>query len=779
MLQKKMKKGGSSLHYSIGLLLFCFSFISFRSFAQQIPYYTQHQNWDQIKVKWTNSDNEIGKKFLPFLSANLLPNITTRDYPYTYAGRAVSSTFSRNGVFYVGFSSGGLWRMMTYSGQDSISWKMVTDNTLLSQSIGAATVDPSNENYIVVGTGSHENGEGRGIYYTEDAGVSWKLSATPNDIQPNICYAFAWYHQNLYLATSNGLLVSGNKGETWNKVNIAGSENVKVTDVINVQSADQLVAAVSNNGVYIKDTISQWEIMQGSPSDSHIDLACNSNLFYALALPSQILYQTNSNNYAGFKNPFIIVNNKAPGSFNTLQISWGTNRVYMGSGGGNIFRSSDYGRSFTDISQDQNVHVDQRGFAIDPSNNEIVYALCDGGVYRSSNEGFSWSNLNIGLQTFQCTDLESYFGSKQRIYVGTQDNGSQSCVNGFWTIGGGGDGSSNHFALEDSLLVYEIRGAVLGLTVNAQGRGLRDYHSFFFHGEGGRLIWMNSLAVNPKNTDVQYLSTIDGLYKTYNAGRGNQTPNNTSWNLVVDQNQSQYDSYVNYVAVDLVDTAKVYFLNHENGSYVVYKSNNSGKTWSTPVTINGSALFSCESSPNKAGRSFIVGGNNNGANVFLSDGFDSPYKQMPGELPPMQVFDILETPKANTGVVQRFIGNQMGVYWSFGNDGNWFKINGSLPNIQVRKIEFHELTGKLRVATYGRGVWEFPCPIFATTDVSLTQMVEDIYASNGSITVNNNVIVSKPNGEVTLIAQKGISFGNGFSVMKGTGFSAYTFKEIE
>jgi hypothetical protein len=56
---------------------------------------------------------------------------------------------------------------------------------------------------------------------------------------------------------------------------------------------------------------------------------------------------------------------------------------------------------------------------------------------------------------------------------------------------------------------------------------------------------------------------------------------------------------------------------------------------------------------------------------------------------------------------------------------------------------------------------------------------EDIYGSKGSITVGNNVTVNKPNGGVTIIAQKGMSIGNGFAVMKGTEFSAFTFKEIE
>ncbi|NOQ76163.1 MAG: hypothetical protein GQ574_29455 [Crocinitomix sp.] len=772
MLQRKLNCSNSPCLYSKwGLILLLTFAYNMASAQQQVPYYDQHRDWEQIKFNWTNLDKEIGKKFKPFRSQGAPPNIT-RDYPYTYSGRAVSHAFSSSGDFYVGFSTGGLWRLDTYPQQDSLSWSLITNNVLLSQSIGAVVIDPSNDQHICVGTGSHENGNGRGVYYTNDGGVTWNLSTLPLGTQPpNYCYSFAWHNTSLYLATSNGLLLSNDKGITWDSVRINDIKG-SVTDVVSFGSESVIVAAISGNGVYWLNQRGQWMMIKNGPTDWLIDIECSNNKIYALA--GTDFYSGNTTSMSR------LIDNTAPNGFNTLKVSSDNSVIYAGyASPGGIRKSIDQGITFgSDISGSQNVHVDQRGFAMDPNNKNNVFAICDGGVYRSKDAGNTWYNLNIGLQTFQCTDLASYSGAQQRLYVGQQDNGSQSIVDGLWTIGGGGDGSSNGFKLGDSLSVYDIRSAVVNLTLSETGRGIvykGTYNVNINPTPGQPWTYLNSLVLNPKNTNVQYLSTDNGLYKTTNGGSSSP---NTGWSVVQTAKNPRIP-YVSYVAIDYLDTAKVYYLNNGRRSFSVYKSNNSGDNWSDPFPLTGQGYFSIVSSPNKLGRTFAVGGNKDSAIVMMSNDYSAPYNELNSELPPMQVFNIIETKKSSTGTIQRFIGNEMGIYWSFGDKGKWYKINNNLPNVQVRKLEFHDLTKSLRIATYGRGVWQIPCPIFRTTPISLNELSENLYCTTESISIEDSTTVSKPNQETTLIAQKGVSFSKGFSIDKGTKLSVFTFKEIE
>ena len=403
---KKSINGGRSRRYQISSLFAYFFLFNSITLAQQTPYYTQHENWEEIKVNWTNLDTEIEKKFLPFPSSSAPPHIT-RDYPYTYAGRAVSHTFSANGTFYVGFSTGGLWRMITYPNQDSISWKMITTNDLLSQSIGAVIVNPKNENHIIVATGTFENGSGRGIYYTEDGGLTWNLSSTPNNSRPNICYAFTWHNNQVFLANSNGLYVSADHGKSWKNESIHGISNSTVTDITSYCSTT-LFAAVRDNGIY-KKTGTSWTKVNGVPVGTPIDLDCSNNHVYALA--NEKLYSATENS------GFTLLNAATNGSFNTLKVASDNSAIYVGNGGGYIYKSIDQAITFTHTADYGDIHIDQRGFAMDPRNNDTIYAICDGGVYRSKDAGSNWYNLNIGLQTFQCTGLESYPHNLSLIHI--------------------------------------------------------------------------------------------------------------------------------------------------------------------------------------------------------------------------------------------------------------------------------------------------------------------------------------------------------------------------
>lgn len=773
MFQQKPNYRWNVCRYSACLFSLFLSVI-YTVAQSQVPNYIQHQNWKSIPMNWNCMDENIGKKFVPFNTAGLNPPPTI-DYPATYAGRAVSHAFSSDTTLYVGFSSGGLWQLQTYPGKDSVSWKILSNSSFLSQSIGAVHVDQSNKNNIVVATGSYENGNGRGLYYTVNGGLNWTYWPLNMNVQPETCYVLKKVGTNYYVGTQNGLYTANGLGGQWSEVSIGSITGTAITDFVSFNNGATLFVAVSNNGVYSKSGNGAWQIVPNTPISDQIDLECTNNLVYALA--SQKLYSCQPNS------GFTLMNSSVPGTYNTLKVSSNNKTIFMGSGGDGIYRSTDTAKTFPPVTNNYTVyylpnaavHVDQRGFAMNPQNNNTVYALCDGGVYCSRDNGNNWLNLNIGLQTFQVTSMKSSQLSNNLMAVGLQDNGLQYIEDGEYSQQVGGDGGNINFNPADSLQTFSITNGI----VNAIGKpSLQPVGCCFSYYDGG---YIYSLAVNPKNSNTQYISTNIGLRRLFNANNYGQPPYpqnlNAPWKYVI-QRPLGGIPYSFQLAYDGIDTSTVYFVANQGGTNIVYTIKSPGVLVDSTSNIPMASPFAITSSPNKTGRTFIVGLDKTGSILSRENSGDA-YTTLPGSLPALEMYYLIETPKTSTGIIQRYLGTEMGMYWSFDSRGGWYKVNGDLPNIKATTVEYHIPTNNIRVSTYGRGVWEVPCPIFSVQTLALSQLTGGIYGSKEDIAVQNNVNVNTPNSPITLIAQKGISFGPGFSIEKGTELSAIIFSEIK
>lgn len=62
-----------------------------------------------------------------------------------------------------------------------------------------------------------------------------------------------------------------------------------------------------------------------------------------------------------------------------------------------------------------------------------------------------------------------------------------------------------------------------------------------------------------------------------------------------------------------------------------------------------------------------------------------------------------------------YVGMYIGIYTSINQGVTWSQLGSSLPNVGVYSILPSE-TGKIVVATYGRGVWEFTYPSIASSN---------------------------------------------------------------
>ena len=238
-------------------------------------------------------------------------------------------------LWYVTAGSGGVWK----TENSGTTWKSIFDGQK-SFSIGCISLDPQNPNIIWVGTGENVGGRhvayGDGIYKSEDGGSSWK---------------------NMGLK----------KSEHLSKIIIHPNNS----DIIWVASQGPLWSNGGERGVYKSiDGGKSWQQTLGDSewvgaTDLLIDPR-NSNLLYAA--------------------------------------TWQRHRTvagYLGGGPGTaIYKSNDGGDNWIKLKKGlPKSNMGKIGLVLSPQKPDVIYAAIEldrrtGGVYKSENQGASWTKMS-------------------------------------------------------------------------------------------------------------------------------------------------------------------------------------------------------------------------------------------------------------------------------------------------------------------------------------------------------------------------------------------------
>ena len=238
-------------------------------------------------------------------------------------------------IWYVAVGSGGVWK--TKNG--GITWQPVFDKQAVF-STGDVTIDPNNSNTIWVGSGENNGGRhlsfGDGVYRSLDGGETWenmglKQSEHISDII-------------VHPEDSNTVWVSS-QGPLWSKGGQRGL--FKTTD--GGKNWDQVLK------------IDEWTGVTSLVMDSR-----NPDKLYAASWQRQRTLPT----YVG----------TGPGS-----------GIHTTDDGGKTWRKLSEGLPKTDMGK--------IGLAISAQNPDVIYAAIElnqrkGGVYRSENQGASWTKMS-------------------------------------------------------------------------------------------------------------------------------------------------------------------------------------------------------------------------------------------------------------------------------------------------------------------------------------------------------------------------------------------------
>jgi len=197
-----------------------------------------------------------------------------------------------------------------------------------------------------------------------------------------------------------------------------------------------------------------------------------------------------------------------------------TNNAQVIVGGINTWTSNNWGSNWT-ISSMWNdpggvigyTHADIHDLDINPLNN-YLYCCSDGGIFRSTDFGNNWTDLTAGIANTQWYRIAGAESNSNLIIGGTQDNGCNKWVGGS-TMEHiyGADGMDCMIDYSNTNIMYY--GSQFGDLVRSTSGG-SSYTSIQPSGSSGT--WVTPYIMDPVNSSIIYGGYSNGVYKSTNQG---------------------------------------------------------------------------------------------------------------------------------------------------------------------------------------------------------------------------------------------------------------------
>ncbi|MBI4810687.1 MAG: VCBS repeat-containing protein, partial [Ignavibacteriales bacterium] len=642
--------------------------------------------------------------------------------------RAIAVHPTDPNTVYVGPAAGGVWK--TTDG--GTSWQDVGFN-LASLTFGAIAIDPSNPSIVYAGAGEAMRYfntimyDGKGLYKSTDAGASWtqitngigsrthfgavKVSPT-NSSTVYAALASGYWHWGY--PGNEGLWRSTDAGITWTRT-------LNVDDGFDVlphpTTANRVYGAtgggVSTAGFYIStDNGGSWtKSSSGLPTSTLIDriqIALSSSTpatIYALIFDgtnnTMTLYKSTndgsswaatSSSYSSGQGWYDLVLGVNPTN---------VNEVYIGDA--ELRRSTDGGVNFSYVGGSywsQSMHVDFHYMVFAPSNSAYRYIGCDGGIYRSTNSGSSWTNLN-NLPTLQYYRLSSHPTNQNIVLGGAQDNGLYQTTNGGagnWTLVSTGDGMESFYDYTNPNTVYASTQNG-GLVKSTTGGNYGSFYNIQPYTGSQPWAWTAPFIIHPTNNLTIYTAT-DRPWRSTDGG--------SSWAALT--GSALTSVAINTMAQSPVNPNNMILAGSEyTYSPTVHISINGGTVW-TDVTANigGTARYISRVvfHPTQGSTVFVVrSGFSTGNKIYRSTNLGTTWTNISGDLPDVPHNDLFIDPAITT---EMYTANDLGVYRSTNDGTNWIRQGNNFPYVPTHDFDYFNSGGVrlLRAGTHGRSAYQ-------------------------------------------------------------------------
>jgi hypothetical protein len=387
------------------------------------------------------------------------------------------------------------------------------------------------------------------------------------------------------------------------------------------------------------------------------------------------------------------------------------NRVYLGGAPAVIAAfSTTAGTSFTEGGA--GVHVDTQAIEVSKSNPSVLYLGTDGGIYKSTNSGASYTHLNTAqFYATQFMGLAIHPTDANFTIGGTQDNGTNfyDPTGSGWTRLDGGDGGyavidqnatdttnvrmyHTYFSQTNSIVGYATRATVgvggwsfRGCNNGVSNNGINCTDPVLFYAP---------LEQGPGNPNSVYYGS-DRLYRSGDTGLNHTIVSQAFGTPLSSIGVSWQDDNVRAVGLT-------------NGS--IFGTNNGSTTlqdldpnFVVPNGFIARTVFA----PNDTSTLYVTIANFGIANVWKATNVFSgspTWTNISAGIPavPVSAF-VVDTQNPTT----LYAGTDVGVYVSTNGGTNWAPFGTGLPRVAVFDMAITNASPrKLRVATHGKGMYE-------------------------------------------------------------------------
>lgn len=636
-------------------------------------------------------------------------------YPAEGIGRISALAFhpTDSNIMWVGAPAGGLWRSL----DNGANWENMTPDWP-NLGVGDIVINPNHPDtmYLASGDGSVSDTYSFGLLRSTDSGLTWNPTGLTYNIPAGINFrriALDPLQPHIILAATNdGLKRSTNAGETF--INVATGH---FTDIcwMPFQSDTVFASTYSGSGnakLYRSvDGGNTWAESPGMP-------AVNAERIKVRISPAnpRRVYVAVSNTNSAFRGLFRSDNAGAsfePKCASPNLFGWegfgtddaGTAWYAMDMAVSNTdpdvvvvgsvspWISTDGGQTFVPFGHWSGdsapyVHADQHRLAFHPITNQF-YSANDGGLFRKARNFNGFNILSNGMSITMYYKMSHGSTQPNTILAGCQDNGTHRLRSGMWTIVFGGDGMQTIIHPEDNNRMFcTTQGGSFYRSVDGGFSFSNDLKPGNIDGQ-----WVTPFILEPGGGPVIYAGWTNKVMRSDDYG--------TSW--------FDFSTNLQGGPVSSMD----FSLTNPNIMFVstgtkVYKTTDLGGDWTQvstglPTNLSFTGLAVDPFDPNTVW--LTMSGYTDGKKVYRTTNGGATWQNMTFDLPNLPANCVVMEKSPEGGV---YVGTDAGVYYWQNGATSWEPFMNNLPNVIVTDMKVHDTAQKLRIATFGRGIWESP-----------------------------------------------------------------------
>lgn len=376
------------------------------------------------------------------------------------------------------------------------------------------------------------------------------------------------------------------------------------------------------------------------------------------------------------------------------------NIIYAGSANNGIYRSTDSGASWSEINNGL-ATLDIQVITIDPNLSTTLYAgTAIGGIYKSTNSGDTWVSINTGIKNFNVYAIKVDPNDSNVIYAGTFGSVIKSTDGGMnWAVKGNNANTTDRLYFNS---IYDLEldpsnsnTVYVGTASGGVWRSFNAAEPIWDAVNNGladatattRFFSSRSLSISSDGNTLYVGTQSDGILRS--------TDTAASWTPVTNTNNGLTTDTIRILAMLPTDTSTVY----AGTTTGLFFTRDSGATWaeaSTEMNVQDIAI-----NPNDPTELFA--GTTEG--VFRSADSGVNWTIVNNGIRSFAVTDVIVHP-TNPNI--QYVGSRnSGVAKTTDGGTSWFFINTGITDLRIQTIVVSsDIPDTLYIGTVSGGVFK-------------------------------------------------------------------------